>query len=142
MKITIISVGKLRERFYADAAAEYIKRLGKYAGVSIVEVDDGAADRMADRIPAGSFVTALAVDGLQLSSEQLAGFFVDKTNGGESRFTFLIGGADGLPDAVLNRSAYRLSLSRMTFPHQMVRVILLEQLYRAFKIIKGEPYHK
>ena len=153
MRILILAVGKLKERHWADAADEYIKRLGAYANVDIVELSDRdisrdavAAKRVESEsilkaIPAGYRVVALDERGKQHTSKQLASRIEDMMVGGTSSIAFVVGGSAGLDQAVLDRADERLSLSSMTFPHQMARVVLLEQVYRAFKIIRGEPYH-
>lgn len=159
MRITIVSVGKAKERFIKDGVAEYAKRLRPYAAVALVEVPDepvpdrlSARDaeqikekegrRLLERLGPDDYVIALALDGVMWSSEELAAELGRLATYGRSRVAFLIGGTLGLSPAVLKRADVRLSLSRMTFPHQLVRVILLEQLYRAFKIQHGEPYHR
>lgn len=159
MKITIIAVGKVKEKFYRDAIAEFEKRLSKYCKLEIIELADektpdnaSAAqeaqikakegDRILAAIKDNAYVCALAIEGKQLDSVELA----DKINGlgisGTSAITFIIGGSLGLDERVLRRADFKLSFSRMTFPHQLMRVILLEQIYRAERIITGEPYHK
>lgn len=159
MKITLIAVGKVKEKFYTEAVAEYGKRLSRYCKLEIVQVADektpdraGAllerqikdkeGERVLAKIPDGAYVAALAIEGEMLDSEELA----EKINrlgiGGQSQIVFVIGGSLGLSEAVLRRADYRLSFSRMTFPHQLMRVILLEQVYRSYRIINGEPYHK
>ena len=127
MKITLVTVGKIKEKFYTDAIAEYAKRLSRYCKL---EIKDGA------------FVIALAINGNMLDSVELAER-IDKLGiGGVSQLVFVIGGSLGLSEAVLSRADYKLSFSRMTFPHQLMRVILLEQIYRSYRIIHKEPYHK
>ena len=159
MKITILCVGKLKENFFAEAVAEYQKRLFKYAKIQIVEVADEKApeqlspaqsrqvkqregERLLKKLPLDAFSVALAIEGTGLSSEGLAGFFEEKTVQGVSHFAFLIGGSLGLSEEVLARAQFLLSFSKMTFPHQLMRVLLLEQIYRSMRIIKKEPYHK
>ena len=159
MKITVLCVGKIKENFYSDAVAEYIKRLSRYAKVSITEVadektPDGASPREEDRIRAaegarlldrwadGAYTFALAINGGSLSSEQFAARLDSLAVSGVSHVQFVIGGSLGLAPEVLARANERLSFSKMTFPHQLMRVILLEQVYRAFRIIRNEPYHK
>lgn len=159
MKISVLCVGKLKEKYWRDACAEYIKRLGRFAQVEVIELadeksPDGASpaeeeavksregERILSRLDRRSFVVALALDGRGLGSEELADFIGKKAVSGESRLSFVIGGSLGLSDAVLKTADFRLCFSKMTFPHQLMRVILLEQLYRAFKIINNEPYHK
>ena len=159
MKITVITVGKIKEKFLKDAIAEYSKRLSKYCKLEIIEVadektpdqaselvEDGIRNKEADRIMKyvkdDAFVITLEIKGKLLTSEELA----DKINQlgiqGKSHITFIIGGSIGLGQEVLKRSDYALSFSKMTFPHQLMRVILLEQVYRSYRIINGEPYHK
>ncbi len=159
MKITLITVGKIKEKYLEAAIAEYAKRLSRYCRLEIVQVadektPDGAGEaletqikekegeRILAHVKEGAYVVALAIDGKQLSSEELADFIEERGVRGESHIQFVIGGSLGLSDAVLRRSDYRLSFSRMTFPHQLMRVILLEQIYRSYRIINGEPYHK
>jgi 23S rRNA (pseudouridine1915-N3)-methyltransferase len=159
IQVQIITVGKLKEKYWLQAMNEYMKRLGSYAKVQIAEVADEKAPESAsaaeenlikhkegERILAvlkpDSFVFALAIDGGNPSSEELAKQLEQLAIYGRSHVTFIIGGSLGLSDAVLQRADQQLSFGRMTFPHQMMRVILLEQVYRAFKIIRGEPYHK
>ncbi len=159
MKITLITVGKIKEKFYRDAIAEYSKRLGRYCTLDIIETPDektpdGASAALEDQIREkegqrilqnlrdDTYVIALAIQGKQRSSEQLAAHLDDLTVRGKSSIAFVIGGSLGLSDAVLKRADEQLSFSPMTFPHQLMRVILLEQIYRSFRIIKGEPYHK
>lgn len=159
MKVTIISVGKIKEKYLKDAIAEYSKRLGRYCKLEIIEVQDEKtpdqasetveeqirdkeAERILKYIRDDMYVITLEIGGKMLSSEELA----DKINSlgiqGKSRIAFVIGGSIGLGRKVLVRSDYALSFSRMTFPHQLMRVILLEQVYRGYRIINGEPYHK
>jgi 23S rRNA (pseudouridine1915-N3)-methyltransferase len=159
MRINIIAVGRVKESYLADGIAEYTKRLRPYVNLRIAEVDDdrrpvnlspAQKDRILSRegekilaaIPEGSVTVALAVDGKPYSSEELAAFFRKRELSGASQITFIIGGDLGLSDGVLEQCDERLSLSPMTFTHQMVRLILLEQIYRAFRIMRGEPYHK
>ena len=159
MKITVISVGKIKEKYLKDAIAEYSKRLGRYCKLEIIEVQDEKtpdqasetvegqirdkeAERILKYIRDDMYVITLEIGGKMLSSEELA----DKINSlgiqGKSHIAFVIGGSIGLGREVLVRSDYALSFSRMTFPHQLMRVILLEQVYRGYRIINGEPYHK
>lgn len=147
LRIQLICVGKLKERFYIDACDEYFKRLQRYCALERAELPetgdlerDGAA--VLSRIPAGSFVVALCVEGEAFSSEELAELLSEQTLRGKSRVTFVIGGSDGLSDAVKKAADVRLSMSRMTFPHHLARVMLLEQLYRAESIQAGSRYHK
>ena len=159
MKITIVCVGKLKEKFYRDAVEEYAKRLGKYCKLEILEVADektpeGAspveeekilqkeAARILERLREDAFVCTLEIAGKKLSSEGLADWMKRLTVGSTSHISFVIGGSLGLHSSVRNRADFSLSFSDMTFPHQLMRVILCEQIYRAFRIINGEPYHK
>lgn len=159
MKITIITVGKIKEKFFQDAIAEYSKRLGRYCKLEIIQVadektPDGASEileaqikekegeRILSNIRDGSFVIALAIEGTMLDSVELAEKIEKWGVSGISQLVFVIGGSLGLSKQVLSRADYKLSFSRMTFPHQLMRVILLEQIYRSYRIIQGEPYHK
>jgi len=159
MKITIICVGKIKERFYRDALDEYAKRLSKYCKFEIIEVADEKtpdkaspveeelikekeAGRILAKIKPDSFVCTLEIEGKQLSSTELADWMEKAAVGGKSQICFVIGGSLGLHKSVLSRSDFALSFSKMTFPHQLMRVILSEQIYRAFRIINNEPYHK
>lgn len=159
MKITLISVGKIKEKYFTGAIEEYAKRLSRYCKLDLIEVPDektpdGASEglelqikekegeRILQKIPDGAFVVALAIDGKMLDSEELAGQMERWNVGGISHVVFLIGGSLGLAPTVLKRADYKLSFSKMTFPHQLMRVILLEQVYRSFRIRNHEPYHK
>lgn len=159
MKITVLCVGKIKEKYLTAAVDEYVKRLSRYTKVEIVEVADertaeGASKkeedqvrrtegcRLLSRIPDGAYVVALAIEGEAMSSVQLAGRLEALTTAGESSLVFIIGGSLGLSPEVLGRADMKLSFSKLTFPHQLMRVILLEQIYRSFRIIRGEPYHK
>ena len=147
LRIQLICVGKLKERFYIDACDEYDKRLQRYCALERLELpESGDLERDAaailGRIPAGSFVVALCVEGKPYSSEELAALLSEQALQGRSRVTFLIGGSDGLSDAVKKAADVRLSMSRMTFPHHLARVMVLEQIYRAFNILGGGKYHK
>jgi 23S rRNA (pseudouridine1915-N3)-methyltransferase len=156
LKITIVAVGRLKERHWREAAEEYLKRLAPYATVRVAEVADrdlshdeavAIAAEGSDVLRAldaagSSHVVALDVDGRQLSSEAFAEWIADHTLNGRSSIAFLIGGAGGLAPDVVARADERLSFGAMTLPHQMARVLLLEQLYRAFRIQRGEPYHR
>lgn len=159
MKITIIAVGKLKEKYWKQAIAEYEKRLSAYTKVEIIEVpDEKAPENMSDKeieqvkekegqrilakVKPQSTVITLEIQGKMLSSEALAKEIDQRMTQGASDFTFIIGGSNGLHQDVMNRSNIALSFSKMTFPHQMMRVVLLEQVYRAFKINRGEAYHK
>lgn len=159
MKITLAAVGKIKEKFYADAIAEYSKRLSRYCKLEILQVADEKTpdnasetverqikekegERLLASIKEGAYVVALAIEGEMLDSVRLSEKINTLGVGGTSQIVFVIGGSLGLSDAVLKRADYRLSFSRMTFPHQLMRVILLEQIYRSYRIIYGEPYHK
>lgn len=159
MKITVISVGKIKEKYFTGAIEEYAKRLSRYCKLDLIEVPDektpdGASEglelqikekegeRILQKIPDGAFVVALAIDGKMLDSEELAGQMERWNVGGISHVVFLIGGSLGLAPTVLKRADYKLSFSKMTFPHQLMRVILLEQVYRSFRIRNHEPNHK
>ncbi len=159
MRITLITVGKLKEKYWGDAVSEYAKRLGRYCRLEIVQVADektpdgagkAAEDQIRERegerilaqIREGAFVIALEIGGKALSSEEMASMLDRLGVQGVSHIQFLIGGSLGLSAAVRKRADYLLSFSRMTFPHQLMRVILLEQIYRSYRIIHGEPYHK
>ena len=145
MHITIICVGKIKEKFYRDAIDEYMKRMGKYHKIEIVEVMDSNIKseevEIMKRIGSRDYVVTMEIEGKSFSSVELSQF-IDKTLISNSVITFVIGGSDGLSDVVKRRANYKLSFSKMTFPHQLFRVILLEQIYRSFKIINNEAYHK
>ena len=159
MKITVLCVGKVKEKFFTDAIKEYSKRLSRYCKLEIVEVadektPDGAselvvsqikekeAERMEKYLQDSAYVIALAIEGKKLTSEKLAEKIDSLGISGTSHLVFLIGGSLGMSDRLLKRADYLLSFSDMTFPHQLMRVILLEQIYRSYRIIHGEPYHK
>ena len=159
MNITVIGVGKIKEKYLKMGIDEFKKRLSKYCKLDIIELDDEKAPeklsekemimvkdkegkKILSKVKDNSYVIALAIDGKNLSSEELADKMSDLTVRGNSSITFVIGGSLGLSDAVLDRADYKLSFSKMTFPHQMMRLILLEQIYRAFRINNNEPYHK
>ena len=137
-QIHIAAAGRLREPYWKDACAEYAKRLTAYCKLTVSEV----GDTQAPEPPAGFFRVALCSEGESLSSEELAGKLRVWQNSGLSRIAFLIGGSDGLPESVKKSAGLRLSLSAMTWPHHMVRAMLLEQIYRAFTILEGGKYHK
>ncbi len=159
MKITIVCVGKIKEKFYRDALAEYTKRLSRYCSLSITEVadektkeqasdvecaiiKDREGERILKSIREDGYVIALAIDGKNLDSVELSKKIENLALTGKSNLYFVIGGSLGLSDEVMKRADYKLSFSRMTFPHQLMRVILLEQIYRSYRIINHEPYHK
>ena len=146
MKITIIAIGKLKEKYLVDAVKEYLKRLKPYASIEVVEIPecrtvDEESDKIINKLPKDSWICVLDVFGQAMSSEELAQTISDVTLQGQSKFIFVIGGAFGLSQQLRETADLRLSLSKMTFTHQMTRIILLEQIYRAFKINRGEPYH-
>ena len=158
-KITVLCVGKLKERFYQEAAAEYVKRLGRHCKLDVVELPESrlpedpspgeiqralAAEAAAirEKLPRGGAVIALCIEGTELSSEALSKKLAQLASAGASQLTFLIGGSFGLHPRVKQRADLRLSMSPMTFPHHLARVMLLEQLYRAYQIDTGTRYHK
>ena len=158
-KITVLCVGKLKEKFYIDACAEYQKRLTRHCKFELIELseqrlgDDPSegeiaaalakeADAIEEKLPKGGALVALCVEGKPLSSEQLSGALSRYASQGASQVTFLIGGSFGLAERVKARADLRLSMSPMTFPHHLARVMLLEQLYRAYQIQSGTRYHK
>lgn len=159
MKITVITVGKIKEKYLKDAIAEYTKRLGKYCRLEIIEVaDEKTPDAASAAVEEGirekegmrilkyirddMYVITLEIKGKLLTSEELAEKIETLGVQGKSSIAFVIGGSIGLGEEVLRRSDFALSFSKMTFPHQLMRVILLEQVYRSYRIINGEPYHK
>ncbi|MDE7314020.1 MAG: 23S rRNA (pseudouridine(1915)-N(3))-methyltransferase RlmH [Eubacterium sp.] len=159
MKITILAVGKLKEAFYRDAVAEFQKRLGRYCKLEIIEaadektpddaswqenkrIRDTEGERLLKHVRPEAYVIALAIDGKMPDSVALSEKIRLLGVRGTSHIVFVIGGSLGLSDAVLKRADEQLSFSKMTFPHQLMRVILLEQIYRSFRIIHHEPYHK
>lgn len=159
MKITIICVGKIKEKFYRDALEEYAKRLSRYCKFEVMEVTDEMtpdnagealeeqikereAKRILSKIKEDALVCTLEIAGNRLSSVAFADWLEKAAVGGKSNLVFVIGGSLGLHSTVTKRSDFALSFSDMTFPHQLMRVILSEQIYRAFRIINGEPYHK
>lgn len=159
MKITVITVGKIKEKYLRDAVAEYSKRLGRYCKLEIVEAADektpenaGEAaenqirrkegERIRKYLREDAYVIALAIDGGMLSSEEFAEKMAYLGVSGYGHIQFVIGGSIGLDPEILKTADYRLSFSKMTFPHQLMRVILLEQIYRGYRIISNQPYHK
>jgi 23S rRNA (pseudouridine1915-N3)-methyltransferase len=139
-KISIICVGGLKEAYLRDAQEEFLKRLSPYGKLAVLEVKDEG--KIAGRWAFGSYKIALSVDGARFSSEELASHLGKLAVDGHSHLEFIIGGSEGLPAEILKSCHLRLSLSPMTFTHQMARIILLEQLYRACRILNNEPYHK
>lgn len=159
MKITILCVGKIKERFLREAIAEYQKRLSRYVKMDIVEVPDEKTpehasekeemqirdregERLIRHIRKDDYVVALAIEGRQPDSLEFAKKIHTWGVSGQGNVVFVIGGSLGLSEKILKRADEKLSFSKMTFPHQLMRVILLEQVYRGYRIIKGEPYHK
>ncbi|GGD02341.1 23S rRNA (pseudouridine(1915)-N(3))-methyltransferase RlmH [Pontibacillus salipaludis] len=159
MKITIISVGKLKEKYLKQGIQEYEKRLSSYASIDLIEVPDEKApenlseaqmeevkqkegERILAKVNPDAHVVTLEIEGKMLTSEKLAKELDQLATYGKSKVTFIIGGSLGLSDEVMNRSDFALSFSKMTLPHQLMRLVLLEQIYRAFRINRGEPYHK
>lgn len=159
MKITIITVGKMKEKFMRDALGEYTKRLGAYCKLEIIEVADEKTEEKASELMCEmvkdkegtrilkyvkdeGYVITLEIEGKMLTSEEFAGKIEHLAIGGKSHIIFIIGGSLGLSEEVKKRSNYALSFSKMTYPHQLMRVILVEQIYRAHRIITGAPYHK
>jgi len=145
MHMRIIAVGRIRERFWQDAASYYLKRLAPYTRLEIVEVREGDPVKEGRDILThlcGGMTVALDEHGKSMSSMELASWLQNRIVEGCGGINWIIGGPEGLSQDLLNRSDLQLSLSRMTFPYQLARVILLEQIYRAFRIIKNEPYHR
>ena len=154
MKISILCVGKIKERFYKDAVDEYRKRLSAYCKTEIIEVADGASvsveeqikkkegERLLSKVKEDAFVIALVINGERLDSAAFASLLQKTGLSGKSHIQFVIGGSLGLHEAVIKRADFKLSFSDMTFPHQLMRVILCEQIYRGYRIMSGAPYHK
>lgn len=159
VNIAIITVGKLKEKYLKQGIDEYVKRMSSYAKLEMVEVPDEKApevlsasemeqvkqkegERILSKINQDTYVIALAINGKLKSSEELAEDLDKLATYGKSKIAFVIGGSLGLSEEVLKRSNEKLSFSKMTFPHQLMRLILVEQIYRAFRINRGEPYHK
>ena len=159
MNITIVSVGKLKEKYLKMGIDEYVKRLGGYAKMDLVEVPDEKApeqlsdaemelvkkkegERILAKISEGTYVIALALNGNMKTSEEMAADLDALMTYGKSKVAFVIGGSLGLHDDVLKRADEKLCFGKMTLPHQLMKLVLVEQIYRSFRIIKGEPYHK
>lgn len=147
MNISILCVGKMKESYWRDASKEYEKRLSKYCRLSILELKEAAnpekeGEDILKRLKDDDFVIALELKGQALTSEGLAQQIEKLGIDGKSKVVMIIGGSDGLSQQVLDRANSQISFSKLTFPHQMIRIFLLEQIYRSFKIIKGEVYHK
>lgn len=159
MKIRVIAVGKIKEKYIRDGINEYLKRLSRYCSVEIIEVEDEKTQenltnreidiikdkegkRILSKISPNSHIISLVIEGKQMSSEELANKIEDLMIEGVNDLTFIIGGSLGLSREVIEKSNLKLSFSKMTFPHQLMRMVLLEQIYRSFRIIRGEPYHR
>ena len=159
LNVTILAVGKIKEKFLSDAIDEYSKRLGRYCRLEIIRVKDDPTpdnptdkerdivlkregERLIEKIPKGANIIPLCIEGKQKSSEEFAKIMSDIPSGGKSEVVFIIGGSMGLWDRIKDMADIKLSFSKMTFPHQLMCVILLEQLYRAFNISGGGKYHK
>ena len=159
MRITLVTVGKIKETYFTGAIKEYSKRLGRYCKLEILEAadektPDGASpvleeqikakegERIRKLIPEGAYIIALAIEGKKLTSEKLASRIEQLGVSGESHLCFVIGGSLGLDPQVLKQADFLLSFSDMTFPHQLMRVVLLEQIYRSYRIMNHQPYHK
>ena len=158
-KITVLCVGKLKEKFYLDATAEYAKRLGRYCKLDILELPesrlpeepspaqiqqalDAEAAAITAKLPKGGALVALCIEGTPCSSEEMSRKMQQLAVSGKTQLTFLIGGSVGLSESLKRRADWKLSMSPMTFPHHLARVMLLEQLYRAYQINTGGKYHK
>lgn len=159
MKITVLCVGKIKEKYFTMGIDEYSKRLSRYCKLEIIEVPDEKTpdnaseneelqikakegDKLLKHIKDNAYVIALAIEGKMLTSEELSEKMEQLGINGDSNVVFVIGGSLGLDQRILDRADYKLSFSKMTFPHQMMRMVLLEQVYRGYRIMKGEPYHK
>jgi len=159
MRVTILAAGKIREKYLTQGIAEYLKRLGRYAAVEIIEVTEEQApetlssaekeqvraretERLLKHLKDGQYVIALAIDGRRFTSEAFAGHLRELAVSSRGDIAFLIGGSLGLSPAALQRADLQLSFGKFTYPHQLMRLMLVEQVYRGFKILKGEPYHK
>ncbi|EON70886.1 23S rRNA (pseudouridine(1915)-N(3))-methyltransferase RlmH [Lysinibacillus sphaericus] len=159
MNITIVSVGKLKEKYLKMGIDEYIKRLGSYAKMDVIEVPDEKApeqlsdaemeivkkkegERILSKVGPDTYVIALAINGKMKTSEEMAADIESLMTYGKSKIAFVIGGSLGLHDDVLKRADEKQSFGKMTLPHQLMKLVLIEQIYRSFRIMKGEPYHK
>jgi 23S rRNA (pseudouridine1915-N3)-methyltransferase len=159
MKVTLICVGKLKEKYLSQGVEEYVKRLSRYCSLELIELADEKTpdhaseaqeeqikrregERILGALKEASYCIVLAIDGVMLSSEELAAKIDTLGVSGCSHISFIIGGSLGLSGEVYQRADYRLSFSKLTFPHQLMRMILLEQIYRAYRIIHKQPYHK
>jgi len=158
-KVTVLCVGKLKEKFYTDAAAEYVKRLGRHCKIEVTELPEyrlpenpspaeirraleTEAAAIREKLPKGGAVVAMCIEGKTCSSEQMAQRMADFAVQGKTQVTFLIGGSVGLDESLKQQADWKLSMSPMTFPHHMARIMLLEQIYRAYQIQQGTRYHK
>lgn len=149
--ITLITVGKIKERYIKEGIDDYLKRLSKYTKIELIELEDESfdktktlkkeAEKIMKKINPKSYIITLEIDGKEISSPELSEL-IEKTNITHSHITFIIGGSYGLDDEIKKLSNYKLSFSKMTFPHQLFRLLFLEQLYRSFKIMNNEEYHK
>lgn len=152
MKVNIVCVGKIKEKFFVDAIAEYQKRLSRFCDLKIIEVEEASNVKDLEKKSelegklllekCSGVIVALDGRGKQLSSPEIADFIESKKNQGNSEITFVIGGSNGLSDEIRNKSNLILSFGKITFPHQLFRVVLIEQIYRAFTILENLPYHK
>lgn len=159
LNVTVLAVGKIKEKFLSDAIDEYSKRLGRYCRLEIIRVKDDPTpdnptekerdivlkregERLIEKIPKGAYIIPLCIEGKQKSSEEFAEIMREIPSHGKSEVVFIIGGSMGLWDKIKNMADIKMSFSKMTFPHQLMCVILLEQLYRAFNISSGGKYHK
>ena len=159
MKITVIGVGKLKEKYLKEGVGEYSKRLSRFCDLQLIEVEDEQAPetlsiaqeelikkkeaaKILNKLKEGTYLIVLDVQGISKSSEEFAATLQSCFNSGRSNITFVIGGSLGLDPELVKKADLRLSFSNMTFPHQLIRLVLLEQIFRAFKIINGETYHK
>lgn len=159
MNIYIIAVGKIKDKYIQEGIKEFSKRLSRYCNLKIIEVEDEKApenlsdrdmeavkkkegEKILSKIPQNSSIISLEIQGKQISSEELSEKMEELMVNGMNDITFIVGGSLGLSDEVRSKSNFKLSFSKMTFPHQLMRLILLEQIYRAWKIMKNEPYHK
>lgn len=153
LRIGIICVGRLKEKFYIDAEREYCKRLSGYCKLEVIELPEAVrlppelalskeCAAIEGKLPAGARIIALCVEGKQVDSFELSQLLLDCAGSGEPRLCFVIGGSNGLHERIKNRADVKLSMSKMTFAHNLARVMLLEQVYRGFKIIEGGKYHK
>ncbi|NLW52322.1 MAG: 23S rRNA (pseudouridine(1915)-N(3))-methyltransferase RlmH [Tissierellia bacterium] len=159
MNIDIIAIGDIKEKYLKDAIKEYDKRIKPYSSLNIIELPESKlpnnpspadinsamqkeGEKILEKINPRAYVIALCIEGKQLSSEAFSGSIQNITIEGYSEIAFIIGGSNGLSNEVKQRANHKLSFSKMTFPHQLMRVILMEQIYRAFRIMRNEPYHK